>query len=177
MEIRNSTDRDIPAIMGIIDAAKAFFRENGIDQWQNGSPNPEIIGNDVKNGESYVVCDSGIVLATAMISLRGEPTYAEIYDGAWLNGGPYGVIHRVAVSPSVKKSGLASSLVGYAVERTLEKGFSSLRADTHDDNLPMQRMLSKNGFVFCGNIFLADGAPRRAYEKILKQDNAPPIIN
>ncbi len=167
MKIRNATLRDLPEMMQIINAAKSYFKENGIDQWQNGNPNPDVLTVDINNGESFVVVDeTDKVCATAMISMRGEPTYDKIYDGKWLNSGSFGVIHRVAVSPSAKKSGLASMLVSYAEELTRKNGFLSLRADTHDDNIPMQKMLEKNGFAFCGNIFLADGAPRRAYEKI-----------
>ena len=168
MKVRNSTEKDISSMMEIINAAKKFFKENGIDQWQNGTPNEGMLLNDIKNGESYVVVDeNGNICATAMISMRGEPTYAEIYNGEWLNNGSYGVIHRVAVSPSVKKSGLASMLVSFAEQQTRAAGLPSLRVDTHDDNIPMQKMIGKNGFTYCGNIILSDGAPRRAYEKML----------
>lgn len=168
MVIRKGKIGDIGQILSIIDAAKRFFRENGIDQWQNGTPNRETVENDIKNGESFVVEENGEILACAMISLRGEPTYAEIYSGKWLNGLPYGVIHRVAVRPDAKKSGLATALVKEAEKITLSAGFSSLRIDTHRDNIPMRKMVEKNGFVFCGGIFLADGSPRMAFEKILK---------
>ena len=155
-------------MMEILNAAKKFFKENGIDQWQNGNPNADVLLNDIKNGESFVVVDDeDCICATAMISMRGEPTYADIFDGKWLNNDKYGVIHRVAVSPSAKKSGLASMLVSYAEQQTRAAGFFSLRVDTHDDNIPMQKMIAKNGFAYCGNIFLSDGTPRRAYEKIL----------
>ena len=168
MKIRSATEKDISFMMEIINAAKKFFKENGIDQWQNGNPNSDVLLNDIKNGESFVVVDENdSICATAMISMRGEPTYNEIFDGKWINNSQFGVIHRVAVSPSAKKSGLASMLVSYAERQTRAAGFSSLRADTHDDNIPMQKMLEKNGFVYCGNIFLSDGAPRRAYEKML----------
>ena len=53
MKIRNSLSNDVSFIMEIINAAKKFFKENGIDQWQNGNPNAEILSNDIKNGESY----------------------------------------------------------------------------------------------------------------------------
>ena len=168
MIIRKGENRDIDRIVSILDAAKRFFRENGIDQWQNGTPNRETVENDIKNGESYVAEENGEILACAMISLRGEPTYAKIYSGKWLSSLPYGVIHRVAVRPDVKKSGFATALVKEAERITLNAGYSSLRIDTHRDNTPMRKMIEKNGFVFCGGIFLADGSPRMAFEKILK---------
>ena len=168
MEIRKGNERDIPAVTEIINAAKEDCRKNGIDQWQRGVPNGETLKNDMANGENYVVSDGRSVLATAMISLRGEPTYSRIYGGNWQSDAPYGVIHRVAVRPDAKKGGLASLLVKEAEKITLEAGFCSLRADTHERNIPMRGMLEKNGFVYRGTIFLSDGSPRRAYEKILK---------
>ena len=41
-----------------------------------------------------------------------------------------------------------------------------LRADTHEDNHPMRRCLERAGFVYTGTIHVADGTPRRAYERI-----------
>ena len=47
----------------------------------------------------------------------------------------------------------------------------SIRIDTHEGNLPMQRALEKSGFARCGTIFLKggaeDGDPRIAFEKLL----------
>ena len=42
---------------------------------------------------------------------------------------------------------------------------SNIRIDTHKDNIPMQKMLEKNGFLQCGTIRLSDGSPRLAYQK------------
>ena len=41
----------------------------------------------------------------------------------------------------------------------------NIRIDTHDDNLPMQHVLEKNGFIRCGRIWNEDGSPRIAYQK------------
>ena len=46
------------------------------------------------------------------------------------------------------------------------KQFPIIRIDTHEDNIPMQRCLSKNGFEYCGIIYLANGSKRLAYQKI-----------
>ena len=168
MIIRRTDYGDLPAVMEIINAAKRFFRENGIDQWQRGTPNEEMIKEDIKNGESYVAEIDGKVCATVMISLRGEPTYRVINNGKWLNDGSYGVLHRIAVSPDCKKSGIATAFVKKAEEITREAGFLSLRADTHNDNKPMRGMLTKNGFTLCGGITLADGSSRWGFEKIIE---------
>ena len=41
-----------------------------------------------------------------------------------------------------------------------------LRADTHEANRPMRRCLERAGFVYTGVITVADGTPRRAYERV-----------
>ena len=42
-----------------------------------------------------------------------------------------------------------------------------VRVDTHEGNIPMRKMLEKNGFEYCGTIHLLDGQPRVAYEKLV----------
>ena len=46
------------------------------------------------------------------------------------------------------------------------KMFPSLKIDTHKDNIPMQKVLLRNGFKFCGIIHLENGDERLAYQKI-----------
>ena len=44
--------------------------------------------------------------------------------------------------------------------------FQNLRIDTHRDNIPMQKVLKRNGFEYCGIIYLENGDERLAYQKI-----------
>ena len=39
MEFRKALEADIENIMEIIRQARNYFKENGIDQWQNNYPN------------------------------------------------------------------------------------------------------------------------------------------
>ena len=41
-----------------------------------------------------------------------------------------------------------------------------LRADTHEDNKIMQKVILKNGFQETGIIYVEDGTPRIAFEKV-----------
>ena len=43
----------------------------------------------------------------------------------------------------------------------------NLKIDTHRDNRIMQHLLDKNGFTYCGIIYLDDGTERLAYQKQL----------
>lgn len=167
MEFRKSAKSDVDGIMNIIKQAQAYFKEQGIDQWQNNYPNYETINNDIDNGISYVLLKDNKIVATAAISFDGEKTYSSIYDGEWLSNGEYAVIHRVAVDNNYKGLGLSSQIIGHVEELCRKNNVHSIKIDTHEDNVSMQRLLNKNDFKYCGKITLEDGAMRIAFEKIL----------
>lgn len=169
MEIRRSRYDDIEAIMGIIADAQLLLRNRGVDQWQDGYPTEEVIAGDIRNGYSHVLDDGGKICATAAISFDGEPTYATIRNGRWPDDKPYAVIHRLAVSGDRLGMGYAERMIEFAEESCLTRGTCRIRVDTHSDNIPMQRLLEKSGFVPCGEITLASGAPRKAFIKILER--------
>ena len=160
MNLRKATLDDVSSIMNIIHLAKEYFKENGIDQWQNGYPNLESTIKDIDNGHSYVICDEDKVVATAAIIDDVDPNYAYIEDGEWLSNFDYVCVHRVATLPDYKGKGLAGRFLSYA--KTL--GRKSVRIDTHKDNLSMQRMILKNNLKYCGIVYMSDGAKRFAYE-------------
>lgn len=171
--LRHSVQEDLPAIMEIISEAQSYFSRQGIRQWQNGYPNPEVISNDMRRGNSYVLVEEnpetdrpGKILATVMISFDGEPTYAQI-DGEWITDGPYAVIHRLAVRPELKGRNIAGWIIGQAEQMCARRKYPSIRIDTHEENHSMQQVAAKNGFQYCGIIIVADGSPRLAYEKTL----------
>lgn len=167
MELRKATQKDVSSIMHIIELAKTYFKENGIDQWQNGYPNLESTLQDIEEGNSYVICEEDEVIATAAIIDGYDPNYAIIENGAWLSDEAYVCVHRVACLPTYKGQGIAGKFLNYA--KTLGK--KSVRIDTHEDNLSMQRMILKNGFTYCGVVYMSDGAKRFAYEWLGDEEN------
>mgnify|MGYP000947966449 FL=1 len=169
MKFQKTTAEQLGQVMIIIRQAQAYLKEAGIDQWQNGYPNEGVILQDIKRGSSYVLQEQGQVLGTAVLEFDRDPNYENIYEGQWLSDGPYGAIHRIAVSENHRGSSLASIMIQTMEGLCLERGVWSLRVDTHGDNEPMKRMLQKNGFQYCGVIFLTDGSPRIAWEKVLRE--------
>lgn len=159
MYVRRSNMEDIPAMMELYAQARVFMREHGNpNQWDDSYPSRELLEKDIAFGNSYIVEDDEKNLAATFAFIKGEdPTYYGIENGAWLNHEPYGTIHRLAGNPSCH--GIASGCIGWCKSQ-----IGNLRADTHEDNKIMQHLLEKNGFVRCGIIHLADGAPRIAYQ-------------
>lgn len=166
MEIRHSTLEDLNAIMYLVNEAKSYFKEHGIDQWQDGYPNEDSFKEDIKNQHSYVLVDQEKIIGTMYSAIESEPAYADIKNGKWLTDTPYGVVHRVVVEASYKGHGLANLLLEYAEDQLRDLHVKSIRMDTHQDNKSMQRFLKKNGFIYCGEISY-ENAPRIAFEKIL----------
>lgn len=63
--IRKTLDTDIPAVMAIYGAARAFMRAHGnATQWPEGTPSAEQLTADIAAGGSYVCEVDGRVVAT-----------------------------------------------------------------------------------------------------------------
>lgn len=159
MEIRKSTADDLDRIMEIYDLARAYMREEGNPhQWGGGYPYKEIVLEDIEEGHSYVCLDGDRIVAAFCFFIGNDDSYNEIYDGAWLSDSPYAVIHRIAVS--VHGKGVASFCIRWCLSQ-----YGNIRIDTHEDNIPMQRLLSKLGFKYCGRIRCSyTDTERLAYE-------------
>ncbi|MBS6007607.1 MAG: GNAT family N-acetyltransferase [Clostridium baratii] len=166
MKLRKSVNEDINNIIQIIDEAKEALKEQGIDQWQNGYPNADVIRNDILNNDSYVFIKNNEIVATSAVSFDGEKTYDKIYDGNWISNDEFAVIHRIAISNKYKGTGIASEIIKMIEAICLDKNVHSIKVDTHEFNMPMQKLLKKNDFKYCGVIYLEDKSKRVAFEKI-----------
>lgn len=167
LALRYTKLEDIERVMEIIKQAQQYFKEKGINQWQNGYPNAKVIENDIKNGHSFVLIKNNEIVGTIAISFEGEATYNKIFEGAWKSNDNYAVIHRIAVDQELKGIGLSSEMIKQTELMCNKKSIRSIKVDTHEDNQAMQRSLIKNGFDYCGVIYLADGSKRVAFEKCL----------
>ena len=107
MEIRKAVKSDVNNIMKIIKQAQEYFKNQGIDQWQNNYPNIDTINSDILNGNNYVMIKDNDIVATAVIIFDGEETYNNIYEGQWLTNSNYTTIHRIAVNNNYKGLGLS----------------------------------------------------------------------
>lgn len=170
MKVRKCLNSDVKKIMSIISDAQKHLANQNIDQWQNGYPTDDIILNDIKNGESYIIANTeNEIVATTMFTTGPEPTYKQI-EGDWLLPVSlgYGVIHRLAIKANQRNKGWAKSIFKHFEQNLIQQGINSMKVDTHRYNLGMQHMLKSIGYVYCGIIYLANGDERFGFEKILK---------
>ena len=151
-------------MMDVYAAARAFMAAHGNpNQWgPTNWPPEELIRRDIADGNSYVCLDGDGRIVGTFFFVQGkdvEPTYREITDGRWRDESPYGVVHRLASDGSAR--GVGAFCLEWAFSRC-----GHLRIDTHGDNVVMQNLVRKLGFVRCGTIHVVeDDYPRFAYEK------------
>lgn len=170
--IEKATYADIPCIMAVIAEAKAYMAEQGFSQWTEDYPDEQMFRWDVELGRGFVLRLDGRLVGVAALSYKEEACYGTI-DGSWLSSGSYAVVHRLAVLKDVRGTGVAQKLLESMELRLRVRNIHSLRADTHRDNLPMQGLLRRAGFSYCGVVtydssLIPTGDPTRlAYEKLL----------
>ena len=160
--IRKAQTDDLDTLMDIFEQGKRIMRESGnLKQWTKGYPETATVLKDIDEGNCYVCQDGqGAVVGTFAFIPGKEPTYARIYQGAWLDDiRPYATIHRLA--STVGSHGVAAACLEWCYRQ-----MPNLRADTHRDNRILQHILQKHGFRYCGIIYLANGDERLAYQKI-----------
>ena len=167
MEFRKAEISEVAEIMDIIKEAQDYFESKGINQWQNNYPDLRVINDDIIKGNSFVLLKDNRIIAITAVFFFEERTYRKIYNGQWLSDKQYAVIHRIAVANEYKRKGAASFILKTVEDMCEKKGVSSIRIDTHHDNIAMQKFVEKKAFKYCGIIFLEDGSKRLAYEKLI----------
>lgn len=156
--IRKTTIADIPRLKEIFARARRFMAETGNpNQWADDYPSDEFLRNDIEKGDSFVYISNNRIVATFVLQAGNDPTYNVIFEGEWPNNNAYATIHRIASSGEQK--GVFHKVMEYALQT-----YSTIRIDTHRDNIVMQNAIRKEGFTYCGIIHCWNGDERLAYQ-------------
>lgn len=159
MKIRKTALDELELLQNIYNEARQYMRVNGNShQWVNGYPSDELLKKDIEEGTSYVCVEDKQIVGVFTFTIGEDETYKKIYDGEWLNEDEYGVVHRLGVSSA--KKGVGTVCLDWCFQQ-----MPNLKIDTHETNLPMQKLLIKNGYQKCGMIYVNDGTPRVAFQK------------
>jgi len=167
MYIRKSTTEDLPAMQELYESARQFMKEQGNPtQWGDSYPTESMLKDDISKGISYVCAETEDtdkseerILATFVYYYgQRDINYEYIEDGAWSDEEPYGVVHRITTRTGTR--GVGKYCLDWAYEQC-----EHLRIDTHHNNIPMQNLIRKCGFEYCGVVYMKDddGSPRDAF--------------
>lgn len=167
---RLAQPKDHAAILALIAHARNAIARLGIDQWQDGYPEPEVIAADIESGIGILFEVDGNIAGYMVALAAPEPIYDQL-DREWLqNDAPYLTVHRMAIDDGYRGTGLSTAMFAHAENLAREWKLKSVRADTHTGNLAMRGLLKKCGYSYCGDVRydVTAGDPIRvAYEKIL----------
>ena len=159
MEIRHAVPQDMNSLLELFAGARRFMAEKGNpNQWWGGYPTRELLESDMAVQQLYVCEEAGHIYAAFVMAVGEDSTY-QVIEGAWKNDLPYVTLHRIASTG--EKRGMVDLIVRWTFEQ-----HANVRGDTHELNLPMRHAFERNGFEYCGTIWVDDGTPRMAYHKV-----------
>lgn len=162
--LRGATMSDADTVFGLIEEAKAFFKERNIDMWQRGYPQFSDIIEDIVSGNAYVCTDGDRIIGFIFI-YYGEEDFHSTLKGRWEDDNP-AVFHRIVVDADYKKSGIGTMMISFVEDLAREHGCTSMRTETDVTNTPMTSLMKKLGYVIRGPLIFT-GFEKLGFEKML----------
>lgn len=156
MAIRPGKTEDIKTIMEIIKEAVKDMDSKGIYQWDEIYPCEEVITQDIRDNNLYVLCsEEGKVQAIIVLSEFYDKEYEDL---TWeYNEGKHLIIHRLCVNPKCQGMGIARKLIDFAENFAAEHNYSSIRLDAFIENKRACGMYDKLGYVKRGIVKFRKG--------------------
>lgn len=162
--MRKATFDDLEASYGLMEQAKSYFKENGIDMWQHAYPSRDDIASDIASGEAYVCVIGDEVAGYIFVHVGPEP-FHDTLRGTWTDDRP-AVFHRSVVDSGLRHMGIGRTMVSFAEDLAASEGCRSMRTETGEANAPMRAMMARLRYSERG-LLTFDGSDKIGFEKIL----------
>lgn len=173
--LKQARQADLPAIMVILNQAKAQLKADGSPQWQDGYPDEAALTQDISAQQCWLLMVGSEIAGTATMIIGNDPNYLAIENGAWQNTtDPYATIHRIAIGSQFGGQHLSHYFFSDLISLAYARGVRNFRIDTHELNKRMQAVVTSFGYQYRGKIYVDEPAEnhednaRRAYELNLK---------
>ncbi|MGN1095297.1 MAG: N-acetyltransferase [Eubacteriales bacterium] len=148
MLIRKAVSADISEVMRVYKAARKYMKDHGNPtQWGDVYPPQSLVEEDISKNRLYVLTEDEIIHGVFAFMFGPDELYAEIDKGA----PSYNVMHRMASDGILR--GIGKAVLDFC---KFQSDGKNIRADTHKDNITMQNVLLKNGFLPCGNVYIEE---------------------
>ncbi|AKN33710.1 acetyltransferase [Clostridium carboxidivorans P7] len=164
--MRKAVIEDTKEIMQIIKETIAEMRTYNNTQWDENYPQEKDFMKDIQRGDLYVAEREGKLVGFVCIN-KVEPVE---YTGLnWSLKEDCMVVHRMAVNPNYRRSGIGTELMKFADELALANNIRYLKTDTYSINTKMNALFKKCGYHLIGEMsFLGKEKPFYCYEKNIK---------
>ncbi len=165
--IRKATLEDLKDIMQIIKETIVEMHSYNNYQWDESYPQEKDFRNDIQKGYLFAAERDSKLVGFVCVN-KIEPVE---YRGLnWSLNEDVMVVHRMAVNPSSRRSGIGTELMNFADELAVKNKVRYLKTDTYSINTKMNAMFIKCGYKFVGEMrFLGKEKSFFCYEKVLNK--------
>jgi len=156
---------DTIAIIQLLKRCAVDLEQQEIFQWNEHYPSIEIIENDIRLNQLYLLTNDTKIIGTIVLSTIKDPEYNDV---SWIEDDQTALyIHRLAIDPEEQKKGYAQQLMDFAEDYAATHHFKTIRLDTFSKNERNQLFYIKRGYQKTGSIFLPSqsNAPFYCFEK------------
>jgi ribosomal protein S18 acetylase RimI-like enzyme len=166
MPIRLANLNDLAPLADLLKRVVPAMRAAGNLQWDENYPNAEAFTNDIERAQLWVAEIDGSLAGVIAITGDVEPDYVQ---ADWDHAEPALVVHRLAVDPEFRGTGIARALMSCAEAVAASQGIAVIRVDTNIENQATQKLFPSLGYRFAGEISLRMRPGQRflCYEKRL----------
>ena len=140
VEIRRATVADIDALLPLVTAYRVFY-----EQKPDANRERELIEKHLTETRSVVF------IAWAESKAVGFVQLFQTYSTVWL--GPQLILEDLFVDPCVRRGGIASRLLGRAMEYAREIGSTGMFLETAIDNATAQAVYERAGWTREGRFY------------------------
>jgi protein-tyrosine phosphatase len=139
LSIRLATEGDIEPLLELLAAGARYAQSHGVDMWPERFETALLQG-DIGRGELYIAHEGDLLVATFTHTFSDPPVWGE-------DDGRASYIHRLAVGPDRRGSGLGHRLLAWAGETGRGRGRELLRLDTLQENARLRAWYEASGFT------------------------------
>lgn len=144
MDIIKGQKQDISDILHIISKCIIYMESQGIYQWNEFYPNSDIVENDIKSEDCYVIKNNEKCVAYFSINEEQSPEYNQI---KWLvDGRKVLVIHRLSVHPELQGRGIAKKILIFIEDFAAKNNYSCIRLDAYSGNEKALKLYENFGY-------------------------------
>lgn len=147
--------QDIQAVFSLYQKAIAMMIEQQIYQWDEIYPDIEVLTEDIRKGEMYLLKEDEDILSCVVINEEQDEEY-QLGDWQYRDG-RIAVIHRLCVHPKVQGQGIGRRVVELAEAIIREKGYTHIRLDAFSMNPYALKLYEKLGYRYAGEVYFRKG--------------------
>ena len=148
MEITQSSNEDVEAILALYDEATALQASKGMTQWPK--IDRSLIETEVDEGRQWKMMEQGQIVCVWVVAFEDPQIWGERKDEPSL------FIHRIANHPLHRGQGFVGKIVHWAKALCSMEHIRFIRLDTVGYNEGLIRMYTGHGFTALEPIVLDD---------------------